>query len=97
LDIRAAELQSPDPSALAERWSAVTETPVERDPAGRIVMNLSNAAIRFVQDTDGRGEGLGGMDIRAADPERLLTAAEKRGLRASDRIVVICGMRFNLV
>jgi hypothetical protein len=95
--ILAAEVQSPDPSALAQRWSAVTDIPLGTDPAGRIVMSLDNAAIRFVRETDGRGEGLGGMDIRAADPERLLRAAEKRGLRTADRMVVMCGMRFNLV
>jgi len=96
-DIVAAEVQSPDPSALAKRWSAVTEIPLGKDPEGRIVMHLSNAAVRFVNDPDGRGEGLGGMDVRAADPERVLAAAERRGLRTWDRTALICGMRFHLV
>jgi hypothetical protein len=95
--IEAAELQSPDPASLAARWSAIAGIPLRKDASGRIVMNLNNAAIRFIEDTDGRGEGLGGIDIRASAPEKLLKAADARGFRTSDTQVVICGLRFNLV
>jgi hypothetical protein len=53
--------------------------------------------IRFVEANDGRGEGLGGIDIEAVDPARLLKAADGRGLKVSETQVMICGVRFNLV
>jgi hypothetical protein len=60
-------------------------------------MPLNNSVIRFVEATDGRGEGLGAIDIEATDRERLLKEAEERGLRTSDSQVMLCGVRFNLV
>lgn len=63
--IAAAELQSPDPERLAARWSEILERPVGRaqDIAS---IQLDNATLRFVEATDGRGEGLGGIDLIAA-------------------------------
>ncbi|MCA0872397.1 VOC family protein [Seohaeicola saemankumensis] len=93
--ITAAELQAEDPAALAAHWSAVCGLPVE--PRGGVPhIRLGNADLRFVAATDGRGPGLGGVDLRVADPARLLAAAEARGARISDREVRLCGTRFNL-
>ena len=63
------ELQSSDPEALAKRWSAIANMPLQTDETGRLEMRLSNASIRFVEEADGRGEGLSGIDIEAVDPE----------------------------
>lgn len=63
--ISAAELQSPNPAALAERWSAILERPV-RLVEGVPTIALDNADLRFVEAVDGRGEGLGGIDLAAA-------------------------------
>src|SRR5579864_868598 len=93
---RAVELQSADPRGLAERWSSIAELPLRNDSRGRIEMPLDNASVRFVEATDGRSEGLGGIDIVVADRKRLLEAAESRGCRAGDEQVVICGTRFYL-
>jgi hypothetical protein len=95
--IAAAEVQSPEPGALAERWGQIVELPVERDVNGHPSLQLDNATIRFVPDSDGRGEGLGGLDIVAADRARLLAAAERRGCRVSDDLVRIGGVRFRLL
>jgi hypothetical protein len=59
-------------------------------------MPLENASVRFVEATDGRGEGLGGVDIAVPDRARLLTAAARRGCKVGDDQVMICGVRFNL-
>lgn len=95
--IRAAELQSPDPAPLAQRWGDIADIPLRKDARGNLEMPLNNSVIRFVEATDGRGEGLGAIDIEATDRERLLKVAEERGLRTSDSQVMICGLRFNLV
>jgi hypothetical protein len=63
--ISAAELQSPNPAALAERWSSILERPVQ-SVGGLPTIGLDNAELRFVDATDGRGEGLGGIDLTAA-------------------------------
>lgn len=93
----AVELQSADPRGLAERWSSIAEISLRKDARGRFELPLDNASIRFVEATDGRGEGLGGIDIVAVDRRRILEAAERRGCRVADDQVVICGTRFYLV
>ena len=93
----AVELQSPDPRALAERWSSIAEIALRKDSRGRIEMPLDNARVRFVEAADGRGEGPGGIDIAVADRKRILDAAAQRGRRIADDQVMICGMRFYLV
>ncbi|MGD8764243.1 MAG: hypothetical protein PVG87_18195 [Desulfobacteraceae bacterium] len=95
--IKAAELQSPDPDTLAKRWSAITDIPIQRNAAGQPELQLNNAAIRFADATDGRGEGLSAIDIEVIDAQQMLQVAQKRGLRTSDAQVIICGTRFNLI
>lgn len=95
--LAAAEIQTPDPADLAARWGQIVELPVEADAEGRPTLHFDNAAVRFVKDTDNRGEGLGGVDLLVANRSRLLAAAERRGRRVSDDLVNLCGVRFRLV
>ncbi len=90
----AVELQSADPKGLAERWSSIAEIPLRKDARGRFEMPLDNAAVRFVEMIDGRGEGLGGIDIVAADKARLMAAARQRGCAVGDDEIKLCGTRF---
>jgi hypothetical protein len=96
-EIVAAELQSDDPEALAARWSRILERPVVRDAQGlpRIVLDLG--ALRFVQATDGRGEGLGGMDLVVTDRDAVLAAARARGLPVQGDTLTLCGTRMRLI
>ena len=93
----AAEIQSPDPEAVARRWSEIVEIPVTRDGDGNAVIRLQNADLRFVPATDGRGEGLGGVDVAATDRDRLLAAARERGVLREDGTILIAGTRFRAV
>lgn len=94
--ITAAELQSDDPVALAALWGGVAGQPVEtRDGVPHVA--LANADLRFVAAKDGRGAGLGAIDLRTPDPARVLAAAEARDARLSATQVTICGTRINLV
>ena len=95
--IAAAEIQTPDPTDLATRWGQIVELPVKADATGTSSLHFDNADVRFIKDTDGRGEGLGGVDLIVANRERLLAAAERRGKRVSDDMVNIGGVRFRLV
>ena len=85
------------PPALASRWGDATGRPVSRDAAGNPQVALDNATLRFVVASDGRGEGLGGLDVAVQDRDRLLAAAEARDCRMSDDLVMVCGVRFNLL
>ena len=95
--ILAAEIQSPDPQSLAQRWSEIAERPLTRGAGGAPELPLDNAVVRFVPCADGRPEGLGGLDLQAVDPGRALDEADRRGKRTSDDTVLICGTRFRLV
>jgi hypothetical protein len=68
--IAAAEIQSPAPARLASRWSEILDRPVGvrvGDGGGESrVIELDDASLRFVDAADGRGEGLGGIDLIAA-------------------------------
>jgi hypothetical protein len=93
----AAEIQAPDPSALAQRWSDILEVPVTVDDDGLTALALDNATLRFVVDDDGRGEGLGGIDLVVTDRDRLLAAGEARHVRVADDMALVGGVRFRLV
>lgn len=95
-DIVAAELQSDDPETLAQRWAAVAGLPLEHR-SGLPTISLANADLRFVQARDGRGDGLGALDLRVVDRAHVLAHAEARGARVSDDQVMICGTRFHLL
>ena len=65
--IVAAELQADDPEALAAKWGSIMDTDPTKGATGWPEVQLDNATIRFVPAADGRGEGLGGIDIAVKD------------------------------
>jgi hypothetical protein len=93
----AAEIQADDPAALAARWGAVLDRPVAGGPGGAPSIALDDATLRFVPVRDGRGEGLGGLDLAAPDHGRVLQAAQARGCPVDGDTVMVCGIRFRLV
>lgn len=94
--ILGAELQSPDPAALAARWSQVLASPTRRVSDDVHEIALEAGRLRFVAERDGRGEGLGGIELDVVDRGRLLAAAHERRLRVDDDVVEICGTRLRL-
>ncbi|MBJ40241.1 MAG: hypothetical protein CMD83_17570 [Gammaproteobacteria bacterium] len=95
VDYLAVELQSPDPAELSQLWSDVTGIAAELRGTD-IVVPLNNVELRFVEATDGRGAGLGGLDVAVADRDAILRAAKDRDCYVSDDRVDICGVRWNL-
>jgi hypothetical protein len=93
--IVAAEVQCDDQQKVAARWSEIAEIPLT-DEGGNPVLPLDNASLRFVPCTDGRPEGLGGIDVACADKAAILAAAEARDAVTGDDQVTLCGMRINL-
>jgi len=92
----AAELQGPDPEHLATRWNEILERPLGRSPSGVPQIALDLGVLRFVPDRDGRGEGLGGLELAVRDSAHIRAAATQRGCAIEGDQVTVCGMRFRL-
>ena len=90
------EIQYSDPATAATLWSRILNRPAATS-GGAHRIAIDGGEIRFVPITDGRGPGVSAFDVKAADRERVLAAAEKRGKRRSDSQVEVCGCRINLV
>lgn len=97
LELVAAEIQGPDPEALARRWSTLLERPVTHRQAGVPEIVLDLGVIRFVHDRDGRGEGLGGFDLIVADRASIVVRAQARGAQVDGDVVHLCGTRIRLI
>jgi hypothetical protein len=95
--ITAVEIQGPDPAALAQRWSALFARPISIDTSGRAQITFDNMSLRFAPDRDGRGVGIGAIDILPQHRARILREAEARGRRSGPNQVTLCGLRFNLI
>ncbi|MCC5886414.1 MAG: VOC family protein [Gammaproteobacteria bacterium] len=103
--ISAAEIQADDPAAVARRWSEIVEIQLTDTAAGGPELKLENAKVRFVACTDGRPEGLGGIDVVCVDRDGILAAADRaqsalpKGTvqRTGEHQVLIGGLRFTLV
>ncbi|HTO06709.1 MAG TPA: VOC family protein [Myxococcota bacterium] len=93
-----AELQGPDPRALAERWGQVFGRPVRPRAEGGYELALDGGTyLRFVADHDGRGEGVSGLDVEVSDPLEVVHRARARGVPATHDEVEICGVRIRLL
>ena len=91
--ILAAELQCDDPEAVAKKWSEIAEIPLVEE----LNLELDNASLRFIPCSDGRPEGLGGLDLSSPGKLEILQTADSLGLQTGDSQVQICGMRLNLL
>jgi len=90
-----AELQAQDPAAMSKRWAEVLGR--ERTGGGeewRIA--LEGGELRFVQDRDGRGDGVGAFEVAVRDPAAVRARAEARGLIDKTGKITLCGTRVEL-
>ena len=91
------ELQSAEPATAAALWSRILDLPLGEAVDGTPTIAFDNATARFVTATDGRGRGLGAIDLEATDRAGLLEAAAARGAKVGDHQLLVCGTRINLV
>ena len=96
-EMRAAELQGDDPERLARRWAEILGLDLHHH-GGAPTLHVDDADLRFVMARDGRGEGLGTVDLAATHQRgAILAAAEARGCAVDGDVVTVCGTRFRLV
>jgi catechol 2,3-dioxygenase-like lactoylglutathione lyase family enzyme len=86
------EIQNDNPGEAAAKWSKILGRPLD---GNRI--RLDGSEIRFVPATDGRGPGVSAYDVKAANKDKILAVAEKRGKKLGPSQVEVCGCRINLV
>ena len=94
--IAAAEIQAEDPTALAARWSAITQLPLSVAD-GVPQLCFDNASLRFVACADGRPEGLAGLDVTATDHAAVLHALARHRIAHEHGAFSLGGMRWRLV
>ncbi len=89
------ELQSEDPQTTAQQWGKIAGLEAEQITGGWRSL-LGNGELRFVQDTDGRGPGLSGVDLQVCDKQAIMTAAGAIDAILDDNCIELCGTRFYL-
>ena len=94
--IVAAEIQADAPVATAQRWAAIAARPLSIGE-NSATLALDNASLRFVPCTDGRPEGLAGLDLAASDAPAVRAAAVALGARVGPDGFELAGMRWRLV
>jgi Glyoxalase-like domain len=92
--ITAAEIESPDPVALAQRWAAIFGRTARVD-GGAAHIELDRGAIRFVPSATG-AERLSAFDVQGTRPQQVLETAARRGLSCEARRLRACGVWINL-
>ena len=85
-----------EPERLARRWAEMAEVDLGEDDEGNPSFEFDNCSVRVVPDDDGRGEGLGGIDVTTVDRDAVLAGAEARGCAVSDDEVRVAGLRVYL-
>jgi hypothetical protein len=84
LAIKAATLQSAEPSQLAARWSEILRRPTAATTKHYEMDLDSPTRLFFEQASDGRGEGLSRIDLLVANVAEVTANARKRGREASE-------------
>ena len=68
-----------------------------RDAAGVASIELDLGTLRFVPARDGRGEGLGGIDVKIPRHQRARFAARQKDVTEENGVLMLCGTRVRLV
>ena len=94
--IIAAELQSSNPHAMASRWAEVLGQPLSMEGDSYIV-TFDDGVLRFVLDTNGRGDGVSGIDFSTNRLQEVLASAKQLGLPIDGNKVTIGGTDFRFI
>jgi hypothetical protein len=95
-EIVGVELQAEDVEAMADRWSEVFGKEVSFGE-DCLLIELESGEIRFVEDTNGRGDGVCGVDVRTGNLASILSIARQAGLDVEGHRVTVCGTDFRFV
>jgi hypothetical protein len=91
-----AEIQTSDPRATAHRWAEIIDSPVIDPDDGHFELPLDAGSLRFVETSDGRGDGVSAIEVQVRDAERVLANARRLGLETGPDHFAVCGTRIDL-
>jgi hypothetical protein len=91
----AAEIECPVPVMTAARWGGILQRPAVPRGQGEFEISLDTGAIRFLRGNAPEAV-FAGLELQAADRERILQAARDRDCLAADDRIDVCGVRFRL-
>ena len=87
-------LQSKDPEALMRKWEkALGRKGIYRN--NQLIIELNKSRVVFVEESDGRGDGIESFEISVKDKESVIESAENLGLYINHE-VHIGGAKFLL-
>ncbi len=83
-------------SSTGSRLARPRPLELQSGSAGNPTIEVDSASIRFVEAKDGRGDGLGGIDVDCVDRDAVLAGAKQRGCGVNDEQVLLGGLRVYL-
>jgi Glyoxalase-like domain len=92
LDVAAVTLTTPDPGALAARWSELLNRPLDANDPLRLP--LDHGEIWFASAEAGAGTSVASIELKVAEPAAALARAADAGLDVDPAGVLIGGVRF---
>jgi hypothetical protein len=95
-EIVGVEIQAHDVGAMADRWAEVFGKEVSFGE-DCLLISLESGEIRFLEDTNGRGDGVCGVDLRTGNLASILEIAKQEGLKVEGNRVTVCGTDFRFV
>lgn len=87
------QIQTSTPRETAERWSRIVGFPVIDTIEGSVEIPLEAGWIRFSEATDGRGDGVAGIEFIVTSVETVLDNARAAGLATDGNEFTVCGTR----
>jgi hypothetical protein len=87
------EVQSPDPTGLAEHWGRILEIPVSKSPSGAPELKLPNCGFTFIE---GESEIMSGLTFRVGDVAKVCDTAKAKGYQVSGDSFDLGGVTFLL-
>lgn len=91
-----AEMLSPDPQTLAQRWGRLLDLPVEQQ-GEKWVIQLDDGVLRFGPGVNGQKEGFYGIDLEVRNRARVAEGLRRAGLVAERDCFKLSGMTVRLV
>lgn len=90
--IAGVQVQSSNPIEMKKKWQSVLSTSTEYSES---IINLDHTEVEFIEDLDGRGNGVSAFKIKTKNKEEIKKRAEEMDLLINQKIEV-GGVRFLL-
>lgn len=90
------QIQADDMRATAERWSRIVGHPLIDSIDGGAEIPLEAGCLRFMEERDGRGDGVCAVDLIVHEVDDVIESARSYGLETHANEFIVCGTRMVL-